>query len=210
MKNKIYNFFGEYKLNRLYIINDFFLNTNNHIFRVKNKKKENVYLITTDVALLVIQQYKKEEKGKLISYNELRYFDNFEIICQSKEGVKVSVIAHWLNQKKKTDEEEVYHLSGEVFKILEKEIERKKIQILTQFTQFKEKKPENVVSDTLNLIKKKEEEYNNNKDTDNKEEMMSDLIYLYQQGIELLNEKGDSRYMEYIQKFKNLVQHQKL
>ena len=40
--------------------------------------------------------------------------------------------------------------------------------------------------------------------------MMSDLIYLYQQGIELLNEKGDSRYMEYIQKFKNLVQHQKL
>ena len=60
-KNKIYNVFGEYKLNRLYVINDFVLNANNHLFKAKNKKKETVYLITTEIALLVLQQYKKED-----------------------------------------------------------------------------------------------------------------------------------------------------
>ena len=174
---------------------------------MKNKKKEIVYLVTTGIALLVLQQYKKEEKGKLLFYNELRHFDKFEKVCESEE--KVSVEVNWTNQKKNV-EKEVYHLSTNDFKLLKEDIDKKKKEIISQFTHFNEKKPENIVSDTLNLIKKKEEEYINNKDSENKEQMMSDLIHLYQQGIELLNEKGDSRYMEYIQKFKNLVQHQKL
>ena len=205
-KNKIYNVFGEYKLNRLYVINDFVLNANNHLFKAKNKKKETVYLITTEIALLVLQQYKKEDKGKLLLYNELRHFDKFESVCESQDKISVEII--WANQKSKIDKE-LYHFTKQNFELLKEDVVKKKKSILSQFTHFIENKPENKISDTLNLIKRKEEEYNNSKDTDNKEQMMSDLIHLYQQGIELLNEKGDSRYMEYIQKFKNLVEHQK-
>ena len=136
----------------------------------------------------------------------MRHFDKFESVCESQDKISVEII--WANQKSKIDKE-LYHFTKQNFELLKEDVVKKKKSILSQFTHFIENKPENKISDTLNLIKRKEEEYNNSKDTDNKEQMMSDLIHLYQQGIELLNEKGDSRYMEYIQKFKNLVEHQK-
>ena len=204
VKNKIYNVFGEYKINRLYVINDFVLNSNNHLFKAKNKKKEIIYLVTTEISLLVLQQYKTEDKGKLLMYNELRHFDKFESVCESQDKISVEIV--WLNHKNKT-ENELYHFSKSNFELLKEDIIKKKKIILSQFTHFNENKPENKISDTLNLISKKEAELNNSQENENKEQMMSDLIHLYQQGIELLNEKGDPRYMEYIQKFKNLVEH---
>ena len=198
MNNKVYLYLGEYKLDRLYSINELIGNKQNFFYRFK-KKKEKVYAIMTEVSFLLFVPYKNDEKVKLIYFNELRYFDSYEIIGQAEDILSVQL--KW--KKGDTTQDNIYHFP-------EKKMFIRKKNIIESFKVFNNKGDESNVKEILDLINFKEELYNNNKDQTKSSQMISDLINLYQKGIELLNEKGDQRYTEYIEKLKNLINHQKI
>lgn len=193
-------------MDRLYSINEFIGNKKNFFYRFK-KKREKVYAIITEVSFLLFVPYKDDEKVKLIYFNELRYFDRYEIIGEAEDIVSVKL--NW--KKGDTNNDNIYHFPEKsMFNDFINKMAIRKNHIIESFKVFNNKADETNVKEILDLINFKEELYNNNNKDENKSsQMLSDLINLYQKGIELLNEKGDQRYTEYIEKLKNLINHQK-
>ena len=203
----MYVFNGEYKIEHYYCLNDFLENSkHNHLFRV-SVLNENNYLIITDISFLLFSHC-KGTYVKLLYVNEIIHFDSFESICESNGTTSKKI--KWNNQYNKDSKynDEIFNFSENDFKKIETIIKENKIKLMNQFKKIIYiKEP---ISSTLEIINFKEELLISYKTDINKtkqaNELLNELIILYQKLIEMLSSKGDLSYIEYISKLKTLLE----
>lgn len=226
--NKIYSFIGEYRLERLYVINDFATNESNSFYKVALNSVSN-YLIMTDIALLFLTPYEKRmEKGKLFLVIEIKDIKE-PLIVESKETlvtIKLILIEGLAPVSYDNLGDKVIAFKKDKYESFEKKLIERIWKIKGMFTLFQK--------DNMN-ISKKQYDYtqdegieelisykenilsqittpNNSSDNDNnnnataneanknstKKQIIRDLIELYQKAIEIYSAKCDPQYKSYI------------
>lgn len=204
---KLYFHIGEYKINHFYSLNDFLENSkHNHLYRITvlNEKR---YLIITDISFLLFSIC-KETAALLLYINDITNFVHFEHIYE-KDNI-ISKRIKWLKQYSNHNiyNEAVFHFSTSDFEKVDIVIKANKQKLKEQF-----KKIINIqepIASTIEIIKYKEDLLslykNDNTKSKQSNNLLDDLIVLYQKVIEMLSIKGDSRYMEYVNKLKTLLE----
>lgn len=233
-KNKILNYFGEYKINNIYYMNDFLLNQLNVFFKVdievqfKAQKKydaiyEKRYLVITDIYVLIFEPCGKDNKhnGRLVFISDLRDFTGHKLIAlfekKEKNKDKIGVVLQW-NKSNKFNHTIVLDCNENI-DLVEILLNKQKA-ILENFTFFHEdflnngnnnkyaqSKLKNLNFENLEqLIEHKENLYY----TNNTQEIFKDLMILYQNIIELYSASSNEKYKIYMEKLHNLLENSKL
>lgn len=226
--NKIYTFIGEYRLDRLFVINDFATNENNSFYKVTINAVNN-YLILTDIALLFFTPYEKRmEKGKLYLVIELKDIKDL-IVVEYKNTLttaKLLIIEGMVNQNKLHDKQIVF--KKDKYCSFENKLNERIRKIKEMFTLFQKdnlhtsKKQydftqdegieelilykENILSQITNNSSKDNSLSNFEGNSSNKKQIIRDLIELYQKAIEIYSAKCDPQYKTYIETLRVFVE----
>jgi hypothetical protein len=205
---KLYVYNGIYKVNHYYHLNDFLENPqHNYIFRIQFQKDQKGFLIITDLSFLLFSNCKGMQV-KLLYYNELIHFINFDPICQGDTTISNKI--KWNKQQDINNiyNEEIFHLSISDYNKINDIIIRNKQRLTKQFCKFIYTN-NNPLVNYLEIINYKEGIFDSfvkeNKKTKVILTVLNELILLYTKVIEIFSLNGDARYLEYASKLKNAL-----
>ena len=197
VEKKIFNFIGKYTMKHIYLINEFLENQFNFLFKVSILNQLN-YIILTEVCILIFIAYKdKLLRGKLIFVNEIRNVILSEIINPNDlNNFKVEIKFNdnnglFINFKNKNE--------CEFFNTI---IQDRKSLIYSKMKKFKIIQFDETIESILAFIDYKEKEYNGKKEQ--KDNLLNELIILYQKAIEFFSNENNEKYVNYLTKLKKL------
>ena len=205
-KHKIYSFEGDYIMKNLYLMNDFLENNNNLLFKVIISEQL-TYIVITDISLLFFLPYQNHlEKGKLFFVGEIKDINNNEIINPNDEK-NLIVQIKW---KDNSGCLLLFHKKKKCYSLME--VLNERIDIVRKcFDTFRQTNHEETLESILVFIQFKEKELNENEfkneeeKKSEKENLIRELIILYQKAIEFLSNESDNRYTQYIEKLKKIM-----
>ena len=197
VEKKIFNFIGNYTMKHIYLINEFLENEYNFLFKVSILNQLN-YIILTEVCILIFIAYKdKLLRGKLVYVNEIRNVILSEIINPNDlNNFKVEIKFNdnnglFINFKNKNE--------CEFFNTI---IQDRKSLIYSKMKKFKIIQFDETIESILSFIDYKEKEFNGKKDQ--KDNLLNELIILYQKAIEYFSNENNEKYINYLAKLKQL------
>lgn len=226
LENKILTYIGEYKLNQIYDINEFLLNSENKIFKCEvelqtslssNKEittiREKRIIIITDVYFLLFNpcQLKccNKNKSKLSFIGELKdikdfkYAKVFSSIKKKDKNKDLNIVGIIIEWKNTICINNVIVMEYNQCKSLIDYFETRKKSLLENFDIFQNDLNQintfNYKDDTEQLIKLIEFREKNKSD-----EGVADLMLLYQKIIEIYSAENNDKYLIYMQKLQNL------
>jgi hypothetical protein len=218
---KILVYYGEYKIDEIYNMNDFTVNEYINFFKCfqiieddKNKKKERIkkerYIILTDIYFLLFEPLEKKKNfGTLLFWGDIRQLANSknEEILYEKEKKNILML-EWKSGS------EVKVSFDIIFKDIKEfeDISSQKIDKLTsKYNMFQDdiwKSDEEHINFNysnknylINLISTKEKLLKTRKNIF----LIDELITLYNKIIEILSENEDLLYKDYLIKLQNLL-----
>ena len=200
VEKKIFNFIGNYIIKHIYNINDFLENTGNFFFKVIILNQL-YYSILTEVCILLFKPY-KSLRGKLIFVKELRNVIFSELINPNDESnFKLEIKFNDNNGLI------IYFSQKEKIELFNTIVQERRNLIYNKMKKFKIIEFEETIEIIIAFIDYKEKELNEKKEQ--KQNLLNELIILYQKAIETFSNDNDKRYDIYLTKFKNLLSSQK-
>jgi len=212
-KNNILVYYGDYQIDHLYDMNDFLSNIEINFFKIqqimKGNKKNSYkqrYVILTDIYFLLFDPLQENKDiGKLLFWGDIRQVNNAKGTIDHTSHL----ILEWKNQNRSTISFElIFDEKVTVTDFLD--IASKRILRLREnFTIFHDEliksnndsKPKDY--EKLVLIIKFKEDLLEQKHSSH---TVKELINLYQDVIEILNERSDDSYTEYVNKIKKMLE----
>ena len=212
--NKILVYYGEYRIDQIYNINDFLSNREIDFFKLqqtfmsgKKRVMKDRYIVLTDIYFLLLDPVPDNKNlGKLLFWGDIRQLTS----SRGSQEFTNHLILEWKNQEKSLVSFELVFDSLTISDFLE--LSSRKINKLKDFYNIfhdelnrhqDEKKPQDYEKLVL-LIKFKEDILNKQHSINTVKELMA----LYQSIIEVMSERNDDGYIEYLSKLKVLLQNQ--
>ena len=197
VEKKIFNFIGKYTMKHIYLINEFLENQFNFLFKVSILNQLN-YIILTEVCILIFIAYKdKLLRGKLVYVNEIRNVILSEIINPNDlNNFKVEIKFNDNNGLF------IYFQNKNECEFFNTIIQDRKSLIYSKMKKFKIIQFDETIESILAFIDYKEKEFNGKKDQ--KDNLLNELIILYQKAIEYFSNENNENYINYLAKLKQL------
>jgi len=212
MDNKILVYYGDYKIDDIYDINDFLSNLEIDLFKIQqliSTGKKNIlrerYVILTDIYFLLFDPVPDHRSyGKLLFWGDIRQLTSSKGSSEHNNNL----VLEWKNQEKSVISFELVFGAILVKDFLE--IAMRKInKVKETFNIFhdeltrpnSEKKSYDYEKLVL-LITFKEDLLEKNKSVNT----MKELMNLYQSVIEILSERNDENFATYLKKLKTLME----
>lgn len=197
VEKKIFNFIGNYTMKHIYLINEFLENEYNFLFKVSILNQLN-YIILTEVCILIFIAYKdKLLRGKLVYVNEIRNVILSEIINPNDlNNFKVEIKFNDNNGLF------IYFQNKNECEFFNTIIQDRKSLIYSKMKKFKIIQFDETIESILSFIDYKEKEFNGKKDQ--KDNLLNELIILYQKAIEYFSNENNEKYINYLAKLKQL------
>ena len=197
VEKKIFNFIGNYTMKHIYLINEFLENEYNFLFKVSILNQLN-YIILTEVCILIFIAYKdKLLRGKLVYVNEIRNVILSEIINPNDlNNFKVEIKFNDNNGLF------IYFQNKNECEFFNTIIQDRKSLIYSKMKKFKIIQFDETIESILSFIDYKEKEFNGKKDQ--KDNLLNELIILYQKAIEFFSNENNEKYVNYLTKLKKL------
>lgn len=217
--NKILVYYGDYKIDDIYEMNDFLSNRDIHFYKLqqvfvsgKSGKKiitRDRYVVLSDIYFLLFDPVPDNKNfGKLLFWGDIRQ------LSSSKGSTDHSnrLILEWKNQEKSLVAFELVFNNIPVNEFLETSI-RKINKLKDSFNIFHDEltKPNSDKSgydyDKLVLLIQFKEELLKKQNSIN---TIRELMSLYQNVIEILSERNDDNFAEYLKKLKLLLENEEI
>ena len=197
VEKKIFNFIGNYTMKHIYLINEFLENEYNFLFKVSILNQLN-YIILTEVCILIFIAYKdKLLREKLVYVNEIRNVILSEIINPNDlNNFKVEIKFNDNNGLF------IYFQNKNECEFFNTIIQDRKSLIYSKMKKFKIIQFDETIESILSFIDYKEKEFNGKKDQ--KDNLLNELIILYQKAIEYFSNENNEKYINYLAKLKQL------
>ena len=203
---------GDYDYSFFYNINDYVLNNENILFKIKedNESYKNLYIIFTDLNIIILSPGKQSKnKGNILYFGNICDIENFEPINYNKEDEETKEIKVFIKFK---DSVNIQFNKALIFKredfdnVVILFVQRKRLIESTfnlifpiQNMNFDNK---NFLNNILKIIKIRENEL---LDKDNDFYTINNLTELYQKLIEFYSASKDDKAKEYIIKLQKLI-----
>ena len=186
-------------MKHIYLINEFLENEYNFLFKVSILNQLN-YIILTEVCILIFIAYKdKLLRGKLIFVNEIRNVIVSEIINPNDlNNFKVEIKFNDNNGLF------IYFQNKNECEFFNTIIQDRKSLIYSKMKKFKIIQFDETIESILAFIDYKEKEYNGKKEQ--KDNLLNELIILYQKAIEFFSNDNNEKYINYLTKLKKLFE----
>jgi ubiquitin-protein ligase len=225
--NKILVYYGDYKIDMIYDINDFLVNTDLDFFKVcqhlkpkkegEEKVKKERYVVLTDIYFLLFDAVPHSKNlAKLLFWGDIRQIVTCKGTSFSSESDSETLILEWKNNNKLI-QFEMSFTNGNIKFFLDKST-RKILRLKEQYKIFQDdmSKPveDEIVSrmkdvnlsssniDKLIMLVKYKEEILERKHSIN---IIRELMSLYQKIIEILSAKGDLEFKTYLDKLHKML-----
>lgn len=217
-------YYGEYKLDKIYNMNEFSLNYDlsfykcfqfsmqkNYSSKIKNER----YLILTDIYFLLFDPVEnKKDLGKLIFWGDIRQLYNFRTDYINEENSE-SLILEWNNGSEVKISFELVFKDVSIKEYMD--FSFSKIESITQkykmfhddFWKYGEANNSFNYSNKdylINIIKSKEKILKTNKSIF----LINELITLYNKIIEIMSVHNDDRYKEFLNKLQNILDNKEI
>lgn len=211
-------YYGEYQIDKIYSINEFFLNEDINVYRCfqyvqkKNKSskhKRDRYIILTDIYFLLFDPLpNQKDQSKLLFWGDIRQLTNLKLTYLSEEKCD-SVTLEWKNGKEVQITFELTFVDITIKDFME--ISSAKVENLTKkykmfhddFWKYGELNSFSYENKDylINVIKSKEKVLKESKSIF----LINELITLYNKIIEILSIENDEIFKKYLNKVQNIL-----
>lgn len=213
--NQVLVYYGDYKIDNIYEINDFLSNDQLGFFRVVlyQKEKKERYVVLTEIYFLLFDPAPDAKNlGKLVFWGDIRQLKNRK---RNKIKDKETVILKWKGGIKEIMFE--FEIVKETYDQFSSEVDKKikKLEDKYQIFQEDECKPQEIedypdsilvtkenIETVKVLIAHKERLYQKEKTLN----VITELTMLYEKIIEVLSAENDTGYEVYLVKLKKMLQ----
>lgn len=225
--NKILVYYGDYKIDMIYDINDFIVNTDLDFFKVcqylkpkkvdEEKVRKERYIVITDIYFLLFDVVPTSKNlAKLLFWGDIRQIVTCKGNSFSSETESETLILEWKNNNKLI-QFEMSFMNGNIKYFLDKST-RKILRLKEQYkifqddmskpvedeitTRMKDVNLSNSNIDKLIMLVKYKEEILERQHSIN---IIRELMSLYQKIIEILSAKGDLEFKSYLDKLHKML-----
>lgn len=212
-KNRILVYYGDYKIDELYQMNEFLSNSDINFYKLQQVflmgSKQIIkdrYIVLTDVYFLLFDPIKDNKNiGKLLFWGDIRQLSTAKGSAEFSDHL----IIEWKSQDKAVISFELIFKDVTIKEFLETST-RKIIRIKDNFQIFHDELMKINMEENLNyerlvlLIKFKEDLLKKNSSPN----IVKELMNLYQKIIEILSDRNDDAYEVYLGKMKSMLQNE--
>lgn len=214
-KNRILVYYGDYKIDELYQMNEFLSNSDLSFYKLQQMflmgSKQIIkdrYVVLTDVYFLLFDPIIDNMNiGKLLFWGDIRQLSTAKVSNEFLHQLTIE----WKSQDKAVISF-VLSFKDVAIKEFLGTATRKIVRIKDNFQIFHDELMKSSMEDSLNyerlvlLIKFKEDLLKKQKSPN----IVKELMNLYQKIIEVLSERSDDAYEHYLNKMKNMLQNEEI